>query len=158
MDLTVHAATQTGVGHSQQVRLVELQARVDLIVELVARAAGTGAQRATALNHELLDDAVEGQAVVELAVGRLAGVRVRPFLLAGGEAQEVGHGVRSLVVEQVDGDAALSGAHDNCSHGSKCLMGLRPDSGCMSYAPCGTCPVVRTTLGRDMMFGAVISS
>ena len=61
MDLTVHAATQTGVGHSQQVRLVELQARVDLIVELVARAAGTGAQRATALNHELLDDTVEDQ-------------------------------------------------------------------------------------------------
>lgn len=103
MDLTVHAATQTGVGHSQQVRLVELQARVDLIVELVARAAGTGAQRATALNHELLDDTVEDQAVVELAVGRLAGVRVRPFLLASGEAQEVGHGVRTLTVEQVDG-------------------------------------------------------
>ena len=126
MDLAVHAATQTGVGHSQQVWLVELQARVDLIVELVARAAGTGAQRATALNHELLDDTVEGQAVVELAMGRLAGVRVRPFLLAGGEAQEVGHGVRSLVVEQVDGDAALRGMHDDGSHGPKCLMGLRP--------------------------------
>ena len=39
---------------------------------------------------------------------------------------EVGHGVRSLVVEQVDGDAALSGAHDDGSHGPKCLMGLRP--------------------------------
>ena len=59
-------------------------------------------------------------------MGRLAGVRVGPFLLAGGEAQEVGHGVRGLVVEQVDGDIALRGMHDNCSHGSKCLMGLRP--------------------------------
>ena len=52
----------------------------------------------------------------------------------------------------------IRGAHDDGSHGLKCLMGLRPDSGCMSYAPCGTRPVVRTTLGRDMMFGAVISS
>lgn len=125
MDLTVHAATQTGVGHSQQVRLVELQARVDLIVELVARAAGTGAQRATALNHELLDDTVEDQAVVELAVGRLAGVRVRPFLLASGEAQEVGHGVRSLVVEQVDGDAALRGIHNDGSHTFHVLIAPR---------------------------------
>ena len=59
-------------------------------------------------------------------MGRLAGVRVGPFLLAGGEAQEVGHGVRGLVVEQVDGDIALRGAHDDGSHGPKCLMGLRP--------------------------------
>ena len=158
MHLAVHTAAQTSVGHGQQIRLVELQARIDLIVELIARSTSAGAERATALNHELLDDAVEGQTVVELAVGRLTGVRVGPFLLAGGEAQEVGHGVRGLVIEQVDGDIALRGAHDNCSHGLKCLMGLRPDGGCMSYAPCGTCPVVRTTLGRDMMFGAVISS
>ena len=52
----------------------------------------------------------------------------------------------------------IGGTHDYGSHGLKCLMGLRPDGGGMSYAPCGTCPVVRTTLGRDMMFGAVISS
>ena len=143
--------TQTGVGHSQQVWLVELQARVDLIVELVARAAGTGAQRATALNHELLDDTVEGQAVVELAMGRLAGVRVRPFLLAGGEAQEVGHGVRGLVIEQVDGDIAFRGAHDDGSHGLKCLMGLRPGGNAVAlayraYEPQALCQHLRLTL------------
>ena len=44
--------------------------------------------------------------------------RVGPFLLASGEAQEIGHGFRGLVVEQVDLDVAFSGAHDNCSHGS----------------------------------------
>jgi len=42
----------------------------------------------------------------------------------------------------------MRGAHDDGSHGLKCLMGLRPAGGCMSYAPCGTCPVVRTTLGE----------
>ena len=91
-------------------------------------------------------------------MGRLAGHRIDPFLLAGGKAEEIGHGFRGFVIEQVDFDVTFGGAHDNCSHGSKCLMGLRPDGGCMSYAPCVTCPVVRTTLGRDMMFGAVISS
>ena len=97
----------------------------DFIIEVVARAASAGAQRAAALDHEVLDDAVEGQTIVERLVARLAGEWVGPFLFAGGEAEEVGHGFRGLVVEQVDLDVAFSGAHDYGSHGLKCLMGLR---------------------------------
>ena len=59
-------------------------------------------------------------------MGRLAGHRIDPFLLAGGKAEEIGHGFRGFVIEQVDFDVTFGGAHDNCSHGSKCLMGLRP--------------------------------
>ena len=69
---------------------------------------------------------MEGQAVIERFVARLAGERVGPFLLAGGQAKEVGYGFRGLVVEQVDLDVAFGRAHDDSSHGSKCLMGLRP--------------------------------
>ena len=62
-----------GVGHRQQVRLVELQLGVELVGELVARAAGAGAQRVAALDHEAADDPVEDRAVVELVGGLLAG-------------------------------------------------------------------------------------
>ena len=86
---------------------------------------GAGCYVQTKEAEALLDDTVEDQAVVELAVGRLAGVRVRPFLLASGEAQEVGHGVRSLVVEQVDGDAALRGIHNDGSHTFHVLIAPR---------------------------------
>ena len=59
-----------GVRHRQQVGLVEDQLGVDLVVERVAGAAGAGAQRAAALDHEAVDDPVEAEAVVELAGGR----------------------------------------------------------------------------------------
>ena len=126
MHLAIHAATQAGVRHGQQVRTVEGQSRHDFVIEVVARTAGAGAQRAAALDHEVLDDAMEGQAVIERFVARLAGERVGPFLLAGGQAKEVGYGFRGLVVEQVDLDVAFGRAHDDGGHGLKCLMGLRP--------------------------------
>src|SRR3954453_13525279 len=44
---------------------------VDLVVELVAGAAGADALRATALNHEIRDHAVEDQPVVEALSGQL---------------------------------------------------------------------------------------
>ena len=50
---------------------------------------------------------MEGQTIVERLVARLAGEWVGPFLFAGGEAEEVGHGFRGLVVEQVDLDVFL---------------------------------------------------
>ena len=126
MRLAVAAATQAGVRHGQQIRPVECEFGDDLVVEVVAGAAGAIAQRAAALDHEVLDDAVEGQAVVERLMGRLAGEWVRPFLLAGRQTEEVLHGHGRLIVEQVDGDVTFGGAHDDGSHGPKCLMGLRP--------------------------------
>src|SRR5580693_6431553 len=48
--------------------------RVDLVLERVAGTAGAGAQRAAALDHEVADDAVEVEAVVEAVRGELAEV------------------------------------------------------------------------------------
>src|SRR5699024_1923000 len=73
------AAALAGVGHGQQVRAIELELRVDLVVEVVARAASAGTQRVAALDHEAGDDAVEHGLVVERA-GLGAG-RVLPGVL-----------------------------------------------------------------------------
>ena len=53
------------VGHRQQARLVELEVRPELVLEAVAGIARAGAQRIAALDHELRDDAVELDPVVE---------------------------------------------------------------------------------------------
>ena len=54
-----------GVGHGQQARLVELAAALELVLELVARAAGAATERVAALDHEVRDAAVEDGPVVE---------------------------------------------------------------------------------------------
>ena len=81
--------------------------RRELVLEAVAGAAGAGAERAAALDHEAVDDAVERQAVVERPVDRLAGDRILPRLGAFGEADEVGDGLGRDVVEQLDDEGAL---------------------------------------------------
>src|SRR5690625_7757768 len=48
-----------GVRHGQQVLAVELEFRMDLIVEGVSGSAGAGAQRAAALDHEVRDRSEE---------------------------------------------------------------------------------------------------
>ena len=58
-----------GVGHREQVRAVEGQLGVELVGELVARAAVALAERVAALDHEAGDDPVEDRAVVERVVG-----------------------------------------------------------------------------------------
>lgn len=84
-------------------------------------------------------------------MGRLAGHRIDPFLLAGGKAEEISHGFRGFVVEQVDFDVTFGGAHDNGSHGPKCLMGLRPGGNAVAlayraYEPQALCQHLRLTL------------
>lgn len=84
-------------------------------------------------------------------MGRLAGHRIDPFLLAGGKAEEIGHGFRGFVVEQVDFDVTFGGAHDDGSHGFKCLMGLRPGGNAVAlayraYEPQALCQHLRLTL------------
>ena len=76
-----------GVGHREQVGLVEDELGVDLVLERVARATGAGAERAAALDHEAVDHPVEAEAVVVLLAGA-AGV-VAVVLGALGEADEV---------------------------------------------------------------------
>jgi len=74
---------------------------VDLVVELVAGAAGPGALRVAALDHEALDDAVEDDAVVEAVACELAEVR---------------HRLRRVVVEELEDDRPLGGLHRGGRH------------------------------------------
>ena len=87
-------------------------------------------------------------------MGRLAGHRIDPFLLAGGKAEEIGHGFRGFVVEQVDFDVTFGGAHDDGSHNPKCLMGLRPGDWIFLWAvtamPCSS--IICVTLALWIQF------
>ena len=58
-----------------------LQCRIDLIGEGVARTAGSGSQRTASLDHEIRDNPMEGQAVVEfISLGSGAAAKIfRPL-------------------------------------------------------------------------------
>ncbi len=112
---------RAGVGHGQQVGLVEDQLGVRLVLERVAGAAGAGAERAAALDHEAVDDPVEGQAVVERAAAAVAGV---VGLLAGREAGEVRDRLGRVVGEQVQGDVTPVGLEDGLRLSHDCLSAL----------------------------------
>ena len=113
-----------GIGHGQQEWAVKLQLRVELVLELVARATAAGAGRVAALDHEVIDDAVEDCAVIEraglLALCVLGGV----VLLALGQADEVFNGYRCVVTEEIDNNVTVVGMHRcSCgllSHASHC--------------------------------------
>ena len=99
----------TGVGHGQDVGSGEGQRGIDLIVEDITRATGAGAQWVTALNHEAGDDTMEDDIVVQGCMGLLAGARVSPCLLAGGQPREVGDGLRRLLGVELQADIAEVG-------------------------------------------------
>ena len=90
---------------------------MDFIVEHIAGAAGAGADRAAALDHEVRDDAVEAQTVVVRGGVGTAGV-VLVFAFALGQFNEVGNRLRSVVAEEVKFDVALVGVQDDllCSN------------------------------------------
>ena len=110
---------RSGVGHREQVRPVEAQLGVELVGEVVARAAGAAAQRVAALDHEVVDHPVEDGAVVERPVVFCPGARVGPLLGAGGQLDEVGDRLGGVVAEQVDLDVAgrgVQGGRLGCRH------------------------------------------
>src|SRR3954454_9632766 len=90
---------RTGVGHRE--RAADDLVTVDLVLERVAGAARPGAERAAALDHEVLDHAVEADAVVE-AVGR--------------ELAEVLDRLRRVVVEELDLDRSVVGVQRGGAH------------------------------------------
>ena len=83
-----------GVGHRQ--RAPDDLVVVELVLEGVAGTAGAGALRAPALDHEVLDDAVEDEPVVEAL---------------GGELAEVLDGLGGVLVEQLEDDRPVGGLH-----------------------------------------------
>jgi len=58
-----------GIGHAQHTRAIMFEVGVKFVAEAIARAATTGTGRIAALDHEVLDDAVEGNAVVKTFTG-----------------------------------------------------------------------------------------
>ena len=104
------STNRSGVCHSEHVRLVEVQVRVDLIIELVAGATRSIAERVAALDHKAGDDAVEDNAVVEgRSLLRLTGLFVCPVNVTRREADEVLHRLGCMVTEQVDLDFSVVG-------------------------------------------------
>lgn len=91
---TGHVGALASVRHSELVLAVEDELGVDLIVEVVAGAAGAGARGVATLDHEVLDDAVEDHTVVKALVCKVF---------------EVLHGLRCVVAEEVDHDITVVG-------------------------------------------------
>ena len=95
-----------GVGHGEHTGLVVLEGEGrGLAGDLPAWTAGTGSTGhwvlgvgAAALNHEVLNDAMEVESVVVPRIHQL---------------DEVGDGVGSTAVKEVDGDVACAGFHEN---------------------------------------------
>src|ERR1043165_1079184 len=104
------AGVRAGVGHAEGAGRVFLGVRrAELALDLVAGAAGAGdalgavlAVGAAALDHEVVDHAVEGQLVVEALLRQL---------------DEVLHRVGGGLVEQRDFDVAAGGMEDGGGHG-----------------------------------------
>ena len=82
---------------------------MELVREVVAGPAGALAEAVAPLNHEAVDDAVEDHAVVKRRFTPFAARRIPPFLAALGEPDEVGDGVRGLLVEEPDRELAFGG-------------------------------------------------
>ena len=88
---------RAGIGHRQHAGFVVTRFSAAFVLEAVAWAAIADAVRAAALDHEIGDDAVEFQAVVEAALDQV---------------DEIGDGHRRLVGEQFDADGAAVGVED----------------------------------------------
>src|SRR5690625_5162094 len=67
------------------------------------------------MDHEVRDDAVEDDAVVQGFVRLLPGTGVRPRAFTGGQTNEVGHGLRCVVGVKLDDDVAGRGVQ-SCFH------------------------------------------
>src|SRR5450759_4022592 len=92
---------RAGIRHSQQVRAGERQVRVDLVFELVARAAGAGTEWVPALDHETRNHPVEDRPVVQPALLPAAGLGVGPLPGALGKLDEVRHRLGCLVRKEL---------------------------------------------------------
>ena len=85
---------RSGIGHAEEAGAVVLDTGIELPVVLIAGAAGPGPQRTAPLRHEVADDAMEGQAIVE----------PQPR-----EIERTGNVYRRHVYQQPDGDSAEVG-------------------------------------------------
>ena len=94
---------RTRVCHREDARPIVGKALIDLIGEGIAGSAGPGPLGAAPLDHEVLDDPVEDQIVVE---GLVFAIHIQRTL---GKADKVGHGHRGLLILQGKEDLAFTG-------------------------------------------------
>ncbi len=87
------------VSHGEHAAIVALVATGGFALDGPARSAGAGALGASTLNHEIWEHTVEGEPVIEAALGELA---------------EVCDGEWGVGVEELDGHIALSGLDGCC--------------------------------------------
>ena len=96
------APLNSSVRHCEHVGLREVEVGADLIVELIAGATGSLAERIASLNHEIFDDPVKDRSVVERRGGSDAGSGVLPLQLAGRETDKVLDRLRCMITKEVD--------------------------------------------------------
>ena len=104
-----------GVGHRQHAGRIVLEVRVELVGKRVAGAAGAAPFGAARLDHEVGDDAVELQAVVEAPRH---------------EGLKIGHRLRGLVVVELEANRAAIGFDDGNLPGvslRSAVTGIRVD-------------------------------
>ena len=87
------------VSHGKHAAVVALVATGGFALDGPARSAGAGALGASTLNHEIWEHTVEGEPVIEAALGELA---------------EVCDGEWGVGVEELDGHIALGGLDGCC--------------------------------------------
>jgi hypothetical protein len=87
------------VSHGKDAAIVALVATGGFTLDGPARSAGAGALGAATLNHEIWEHTVEGEPVIEAALGELA---------------EVCDGEWGVGVEELDGHIALGGLDGCC--------------------------------------------
>src|SRR5690606_10128433 len=100
------AAAAPRVGHGEDAGAFVSRLGMTLVVEGVAGTAASTAGAVATLEHEALDDAVKDHPIVKGTRAGLARLGIDPVDLAGGEADEVGHGVGRVVFEEAHGEVA----------------------------------------------------
>ena len=78
-----------GVCHGEDAGHVMSEFSVEFILELVARSADADAERAAALDHEIGDDTVEDDAIIERSFFLFMCFGVDEFNLAGGKSNKI---------------------------------------------------------------------
>src|SRR5690242_16487021 len=84
-----------------------LQRRMKLVGEFVSGPTHAAAVRASTLDHELWDHAMENQPIVKRPLLLLPGLLVGEFLRAFGQPHEIGYGLGRLLFEQPHNNVSL---------------------------------------------------
>src|SRR5438445_4291548 len=98
-----------GIGHGKLAGFGMLQRRMKFVGEFIAWPAHAGTVRAASLNHEIRNDAVEDEAVIERALFFLSGFFVGEFPGAFSETDKVFDSFGGFFFQQFDDDVALRG-------------------------------------------------